>query len=404
MWRQREYVLLWNAQLASVLGAHASQVVVTLLILQLTGSASLAGLGTALGVLPYLLLSLPVGVWVDRWDRKAVMVRCDVGRVLVAASLVVALLLDKLTLPHLYLAAVLQGILGTFFNLAEVAALPRVVDRSQLPQAVAQNHAAYSGAGIVGPALGTWLLQHFGRALPFAADAIGHAVSALCVWRMKTPLHAAANAAPNHLGAEIMVGIRWLWHQPLVRRIAAITCLSNFVSAAVPLLLILLAKELGSSEAQIGLAFSAGGIGGLLGAMAGGWIAARFAFGTLITATLAVEGLMLVLMYLAPHWMLLGLAYAVLMFCAPVYNVVQLSRRLAMIPDGLQGRVNAAFRFTATLLHPAGAAVCGLVADQHGSAMTVALFVAVMAVLAAASAASRVVQQEGRTPEPARTV
>lgn len=398
LWRQREYRLLWTAQFSSVLGGQASNVVVTLLILQMTGSASLAGFGGALGVVPYLLLSLPVGVWVDRWDRKAVMVRCDAGRVVVALSLVAALLLDALTLPHLYLAAVLQGVLGTFFNLAEVAALPRVVDRSQLPQAVAQNHAAYAGAGIAGPALGTWLLQHAGRALPFGVDAIGHAISALCLWRLRTPLDAVPSSAPRNLSAEIMVGVRWLWDQPLVRRIAAITSCSNFVMAAVPLLLIVLGKRLEASEAQIGLVFSAGGIGGLLGAALGGWFARRFAFGTVITATLALQALMLAAMVLAADWRLLGAAYGVLMFCGPVYNVVQLSRRLAMIPDGLQGRVNAAFRLAANLLFPAGSVLCGVLTDALGVGWAVALFTLLMAALAGVAASSRTVQREGRGP------
>ena len=396
LWRQREYMLLWHSQIVSTLGAYASGIVVPLLILAMTGSASAAGLASALGVVPYILLSLPVGVWVDRWDRRRVMVWCDIGRAAVASSVVLALLFDALTLTHLYAVALLQGTLLVFFNLAEVAALPRVVAKRQLPEAIAQNQAGHAGAAIAGPALGTWLLQHGGQIWPFAVNALGFLASAASVWRLRTPLAAAPSQAPRNLRAEMMVGLRWLWQQTLVRHMAVITCLSNFVGAALQLLIIVLAKQQGAGEAQIGLIFSAAGIGGLLGAVAGGWIARRLSFGQAIAGTLALQALMLPLMLLWPEPMMLAAVYAVYMFCAPVYNVVQLSRRLAMIPEGLQGRVNSAFRMAANLLVPAGAGLCGLLVDHWSTAGTLALFAAVLALLALVAALDPVVQREGR--------
>lgn len=395
LWRQREYMLLWSGQVASTLGGSASGIVVPLLVLAMTGSASAAGIASALGIVPYILLSLPVGVLVDRWHRQRVMVVCDIGRALACGVLVLALLLDALTLPLLYAVVIVQGVCMVFFNLAEVAALPKVVATAQLPQAIAQNQAGHSGAAIVGPALGTWLLQHGGRALPFVADALGHLVSAWCVWRLRTPLASAPATAPRNLRAEMAVGLRWLWQQPLVRRIAVITSLSNFVMAAAPLLVIVLAKGLGASEAQIGLVFSAGGVGGLLGALAGGWFARRFTFGQVIAGTLVVQAVMLPLLWAAPGMWALAVAYAVLAFCGPVYNVVQLSRRLAMIPDGLQGRVNSAFRFAANVLYPVGAALCGWLADHFSAGLAAAVFTVVMAALAVAAVASKVIRREG---------
>ena len=261
---------------------------------------------------------------------------------------------------------------------------------------------AFFGA-IAGQAVGAWLLQHGGRALPFGMDALGHLASAWCIWRLRTPLAAAPAdpaAGPRSLRAEMAVGLRWLWQQPLVRRIAGLTCLSNFVMAAVPLLVIVLAKAQGATEAQIGLVFSASGAGGLLGALAGGWFARRFSFGQVIVGTLVVQAAMLPLLAWAPGPLTLGMAFAVLMFCGPVYNVVQLSRRLAMIPDGLQGRVNSAFRFAANVLYPVGAALCGVLAEQVGPQPTALAFATVMAALALAAASSRVVRLEGLAATP----
>ena len=398
LWRQREYLLLWGAQLASTLGANASGIVVPLLMLQMTGSASAAGLASALGVVPYIVLSLPVGVWVDRWDRKRVMVCCDAGRAAVAVAVVLALWLGVLTPNWLYAVALVQGTLVVFFNLAEVAALPKVVATAQLADAIGQNQAAHSGATIAGPALGTWLLQHAGPAMPFGVNALGHVLSALCLWRLRTPLAAAPASGPRSLRAEMAVGLRWLWQQALVRHIAVLTSLSNLVGAALPLLLILLSKAQGASEAQIGLVFSAGGVGGLLGALSGGWIARRLTFGQVIIGALVVEAMMLPLLWLAPGPWTLGAVYAVFYFVGPVYNVVQLSRRLAMIPDGLQGRINSAFRFATSLLYPLGAWLCGVLAEFAGTGVAVAVFTTLMVLVASAAARNPLIRREGLAP------
>ena len=186
LWRNRDYMLLWSGQVVSTLGTTASTVVYPLLILALTGSPQAAGIAGALRSLPYLVLSLPVGALIDRWDRKRVMILCDVGRGLAALSIPIAMAFDVLTLWQIYAATFIEGSLFVFFNIAEVAALPRVVPALQLPQAAAQNEAGFGTANIVGPSLGTFLYQVFGRAVPFLADALSYAVSVLSLLRIKT--------------------------------------------------------------------------------------------------------------------------------------------------------------------------------------------------------------------------
>ena len=144
------------------------------------------------------------------------------------------------------MVAVAEGTLMVFYNLAEVAALPRVVARQHLPQASALNQAAYAVAGIAGPALGTTLYQ-FSRALPFAADALSYAVSVFTLWRLRGDFSAAPSSGPRRLGAEVMTGLHWLWRERIVRRMAMLTGGMNFVEASVPLLLIVTAQQMGAS-------------------------------------------------------------------------------------------------------------------------------------------------------------
>jgi MFS family permease len=106
------------------------------LILFLTHSPVQAGLAGALRALPYLIFSLPAGALIDRWDRKRVMILCDAGRALCMASIPAAYLIGRLTIAQLFLVSFIEGTLFVFFNIAEVACLPRVVAKEQLPAAL----------------------------------------------------------------------------------------------------------------------------------------------------------------------------------------------------------------------------------------------------------------------------
>ncbi len=383
---------------ASTLGSHAAGVVLPLLILALTQSPQAVGIASALGIVPYLLLCLPVGVWIDRWDRRWVMMVCDLARAAVAASIPIALWLDVITLAQLYVVAAVQGTLMVFFNIAEVAALPRVVRPSQLHQATAQNHAGYSAAAVIGPAIGTWAYQALGRSLPFVLDALSYVASAWALSRMRSRFEPAAAAGPRDLKAEMMAGLRWLWHERLVRTMAVVTGVSNFVHAALPLLLIVLAQAQGASAAHIGLVFSCGGVGGVVGALAGGWLQRRFSFGQIILSVLVGEALLIPCLWWASSAWALGLVYGAVMFLAPVYNVVQFSYRLGLIPDALQGRVNSAYRLLAHAGQPVGAALCGWLLEHHGTDAALWVFSLAYAALALGTIARSEVRLAPRTP------
>src|SRR5437879_10773591 len=139
LWLNLDYMLLWSGQLVSNVGTQVSTLAFPLLILALTNSPAQAGFAGALRAFPYLIFSLPAGALIDRWDRKRVMILCDMGRALTVTTIAAALWLDVLTVWQIYAAAFIEGSFFVFFNIAEVAALPRVVPKDQLPQAAAQN-------------------------------------------------------------------------------------------------------------------------------------------------------------------------------------------------------------------------------------------------------------------------
>jgi predicted MFS family arabinose efflux permease len=389
LWKSRDYMLLWSGQVVSTLGSTASTVVIPLLILAMTSSPEAAGIAAALRAVPYLVFSLPVGALIDRWDRKAVMIRCDIGRAIAVASIPLAIAFDALTLTQIYVVSLVEGSLFVFFNIAEVAALPRVVTQAQLPQAAAWNEAGFGVANIVGPSFGTVLYQAFGRSVPFIADAVTYVASIVSLMRIKAPFHTERTVAARDLREEVAEGLRWLWGNRLIRYMAFLTGGLNLINAATPLIIIVLAKQMGANDGAIGVIFSAAGIGGILGSLVGGHVQRRFTFGQVIVAVIWMTALLFPLYAAVPSYLLLAVVSGAIYFLGPLYNVVQFSYRLSIIPDRLQGRVNSVFRMLAFGFMPIGAALSGVLIEHFGAKAAVLAFTAVMLFLAIATMANR---------------
>lgn len=375
LWRNRAFLLLWGGQAISTLGSASSGIAVTLLILDLTRSPAQAGFVGTLGAVPYLILSLPAGVLADRWDRKRMMILCDTGRAIALGSVPAALWIGHLTPLQLYLVVLIERTLFVFYNVAQAACLPRVVAPEQLPAARAWNEVAFYGVGtLFGPTLGGVLYQTIGRAIPFLADAISYALSVLSLFAIKLPFQTARDAPPRALHGEIIEGLAWVWRQPLIRAMAALSGGFVFVNAGAGLILIVLARSLRAPPAAIGAVFSIGAVGGIIGALVGSQIQRRVGFGPVIIGVLWIAALLWPLYAVAPTPVILGIIAAGLYAVEPVYNVVQFSHILPLIPDALQGRVNSIFYLIAVSGAPIGLALTGVLLQSVGVTVTVFIF------------------------------
>jgi MFS family permease len=213
----RDFRLLWVGQALSTLGGNMSGVAFPLLVLATTGSPAKAGLLGLVSNAPFVLVQLPAGVYVDRWNRRAVMLCADSGRALALAVLAVALLAGHAPFALLVAVAGVEGSLGVAFRLAEGAALRAVVpNKSQLSEAIALNQARHHGASLAGEPLGG-LLFGLTTALPFAADALSYDASLLTVAAIRTPLPAPARPAHRDVGRELREGLSVAWANRFLR-------------------------------------------------------------------------------------------------------------------------------------------------------------------------------------------
>jgi MFS family permease len=336
-----------------------TQTAYPLLVWDLTHSAALVGLVGGIGTLPYLLLSLIVGALIDRWDRKRVMILCDTGRALNLASVLIALFLGRLTGVQICLNTLIEGTFFVFFNLAEVACLPRVVNNAQLPLATAQNEATMGTTALIGPLLGGALysLRQF---LPFLADAVSYAASVVTLSLIHVPFQQQHGGQRRKLWVEIHEGFFWLWHQPVLRFMALITGVLNFINGGLTPILLVLVKQQQGSSLLYGTILTIGGIGAIVGSLLGAPLQRRLRLGPVVIVILWVNALVFPCYALVQHPLLLGLISAIIFVCGPIYNVAQLSYRLALIPDELQGRVNSVYRLLAFGFLPLGWSLTGL--------------------------------------------
>lgn len=398
LWRNVSYLLLFGGQAISVFGSGISQLAFPLLILALTRSAAAAGFAAALGRLPYVLVSLPAGALVDRWDRRVVLVVCNVAMGLGVASIAVALALGRLTLGQIYVVSFVNGMLGVFFGLAMLGALTYVVSREQIGQTVAVGEATYSTTQLAAPSL-SGVLFGLGQLLPFAADALTYLVALGAVLRIRQPLQGERQPTQRNLWAEMRDGITWLWHHTLLLALAILTGYQDMLILGSTLIVIVVAQSQQISPAGIGLIFGAGGIGNILGTVVSAPLERRAGRRGLTAACVAAYALTWPLFALAGSAVALAAIFTALAFTDSAYHVVLGGYRLGAVPDALQGRVNSVYRLIVMGFVAAGQAVIGVLLQRLGPPATVLLLEGGLAALLLALAL--VVRSHLRPPSPA---
>ena len=384
--RNRDFMILWITQVVSTVGTRITSVAYPLLVLAITRSPSDAGVVGFAQTLPFLLLYLPAGAYVDRWNRRRMMMLCEAGRAAALGSIAVAVLLGHVSLAQIVVVAFVEGSLFVFFDLGEGAALPHLVTTDQLPAALAQNQARMQGADIVGQPLGGALFS-VARAAPFLADAISYLMSLGGLLLIRGPLQQArpAPAAPSRLRAEVAEGLRTVWHQPFLRSAVGLVGGMNFVFNALTLVMIVRAKGFGASPAVIGLMFMFFGVGGLLGAVVAPWVQRRFTPRTVVTAIAWLWSVQMGLLVLMPNPWALGVLSAVGALGGAPFNVMINSEMYRLTPDRLLGRVRSTAKLVAWGSIPFGVLAAGVLIDAVGAGPTFLILAAGMLAIAVAA-------------------
>jgi predicted MFS family arabinose efflux permease len=350
LWRDRWFVLFWGGQGVSVLGSAVTEFALpTLAVLTLHAGAAQVGLLIALDRVAFPVLALPVGALVDRLRKRPLMIACNLGRALLLGSIPAAAVAGVLGMPLLYAVALLTGTLTVFFDIAYLAYVPGLVGRERLLRANTLMEVNYSVAGLVGPGLAGVLVQLVGAARTIVLDAASYVVSvvSLLLVRKPEPPLALREAGASAL-REIADGLAIVFRHPVLR---SLTITMGFLivagHAVEPVALVLAYRRLHMAPGVLGIAFSLGGVGAILGTAVSGPVGSRLGSGPTIAATTIAQGAALGVLALAlvlPPAIVYGAAFFLIGLTSTVNNIFQQTLRQLLTPDSHLARMNSVFR------------------------------------------------------------
>ena len=369
--RDAAYRRLWTSILISSLGGQ-----ITMLALPLTAAVLLhatpsqMGVLTSMELLPFVLLSLPAGVWLDRVRKLPVYVAGEGLIALVLASVPLGWYFGWLSMPFMYVVAFAIGCVFVTAGTAAQIVLTQVVPRERLVEAHAKNALASSGAEVAGPGVAGALIKLTGAPFALLADALMLLVSVLILRGIRVQEQLTPNA-DAHFWRDLKDGLRFVARQPLLVSLSvSVGCWQLFHQCAMVVQILFATRTLGLTENQVGLCYVGLGVGTVLASVFGHRISARIGPGPCLVAGFAASGLGWLQLAFAPlgPW---GVASFVLMLmCFGVGAVLMfinfLALRQAVTPAPLLGRMTSTMRWLILLPAGPGALLGGYLGEHLG--------------------------------------
>ena len=371
----RDFRQLWAGDTVSQLGTQIGVIALPLLaVTVLQADEFQMGMLVAFETIAFLLVGLPAGAWVDRMRKRSVLIAGDLVRGIALLTLPAAYLLDLLSFPLLLVVAAVVGVATVFFDVAYQSYLPSLVPSSRISEGNAKLQVSQSGAQVIGPAVGGFLIRLMGAPLVILIDAVSFFGSALFLLRIRHREEPASRQNRRPLFTEIGEGLSFVVRQPLLRRVVATTSIGNLFNTVGQAMLVLFAiRYLGIGEAGLGIALSIGAVGGLIGAFTSEAIIRLIGEGRTIAYSMLPTAVTSALVPLAAGRSeataiaMLSISMVFFGFAVVVYNVAQVSFRQRLCPRPLLGRMNASVRFIVWGSMPIGALLGGVIGGAYGA-------------------------------------
>ncbi|MEV8371265.1 MFS transporter [Kribbella sp. NPDC056861] len=379
LFRQRDFLLLFTGQTSSLFGSQITYVAVPLTaVLLLQATPFEAGVLGALGMLPFLLFGLFVGVWLDRRARRPVMIVADVVRAVALAWIPIAHVLGILNIAQLFAVVFVVGTMTVFFDIAIQSYAPGLIGRDRLPEANGKLQISDSAAQVAGPGAAGVLISALGAPAAIVVDVATYVLSSITVIGLpadKAPESEAA-AESRSIRASIREGFAVIGKNPMLRWTTAAAVTINLFSGGLMAVFFLYLVHVGMGAAQVGLIVAIGSAGALAGALLTERLTGRFGVGSMLILSMVLPGLgYLVLAAVKGNSAAAVAAVAagsfIVQFGVPIYNVNVMSFRQVYTPDGLLGRVTATARTGILGSYAVGSLLGGALGSAAGLRPTV---------------------------------
>lgn len=367
----RQFALVWSGQAISQIGDRVFQIALAWWVLEKTGSAVAMGGVFIFSTLPLLLFLLIGGVLVDRFPRLWLMFFSDLIRAGVLTLISILAYRDTLAIWHIYLLSLVSGFAEAFFQPAYRALVPDITPDPDLTSANALTSLSTQAAGIIGPAIGAWMITTQGTPLAFSLDAASFLIADLClmpVMHLAAPPNLKAGTSPGFLGdlregLNTVLGTPWLWVTIGIAGISNIAY-AGPMDVALPFLL---GKARGTGVELLGLFYTAASVGSLLAALGLGSLPRLRHRGLILYGVWVMIGLMVISIGLPiPAPAILGASFLI-GACNTILGLVWVNTLQETVPHHLLGRVSSVDLLGSFILLPIGYGVGGWAVETLGA-------------------------------------
>jgi MFS family permease len=375
LWSNSAFVRVWSAATISIFGTLITRVALPFAAIIVLGSGAIEVAvlrGLELGAM--LLVGLVAGAWVDRLRRRPVLIWADLGRAALLGSIPVAYALGTLSYWHLLLVSGLAAVLTSFFDAADNAYLPSIVERERLLEANSTIAASTSAAEFVGFGISGFLVQVLSAPIAILIDAVTYLISALLLATIRRPEPPPPTREDREpVLVEIRDGLRLVLHDPILRAfVGAQMALAALWGVFGAIWLLFALEELGLGPAVVGIVAGIGGFASFIGAVAAGRATRRFGIGRVAVGAMLLAALGNAFIPLAPAGLpLVAVACLVLQqlvgdSAVTVYDITEVSVRQTLVHDRALGRVASTFRVAAMVAQLIATIGAGLLAEAIG--------------------------------------
>ena len=368
----RDFRILWFGAFTSTVGNWMQQVAQAWLIFELTHSSFYLGLDFFLGQLPILLLTLIGGVVADRYDRRHVLIGSQFVQMATAFSLVALIWLNQLKVEYILLLSFLAGLGQAFGGPAYQALIPSLVEKKDLPNAIALNSIQFNLARVFGPLLAGATLAAWGSAACFGINGLSFLVVITALLCMSHKHMKPTD--PKPMMQELKGGLRYAKGQPAIIGLTVLAALTTFLGLPLMTFLPVFARDIFHGDVNRFthmMAFS--GAGAVCGALVTAWLGKFRHMGWAVLITQAVFGALVTIFAITRiGWLsniLLFLTGAtLLMTFSMTASLVQL-----IVPDNLRGRVMSIYMVAFRGGMPLGSLAAGYIASRTSAPAVLAV-------------------------------
>jgi MFS family permease len=332
--------------------------------------------------MPYLLFGLVIGAWVDRADRKRLMIRANFAQAVVIASIPILAAFGHLSVWWIYAMGFVGSTLGICFSSAEFAAIPSLVSQDDLVTANGRIQASYQAVSIIGPLLAGLLAAVMPIERVLYVDAASFLVAAGSLLLIRSRFNVIEERAPTSLRRDIAEGLRYVLRHPVLRNISLMMAMVNFVGATVGAQAVFFAKQhLSANNAQVGLLYSAGSAGIIVLSLAAGPLRKRYPFSKVALSALMADGACVIALALVAWYPAALVLWALMSGFGILFNINTGSLRQAIVPNHMLGRVMSIAGVLAWSAIPIGTLLGGWAIERTGNVALVYGVIGVLTVL-----------------------